>query len=331
MIVDRMLLALFAALATALSGCATQPPVMPQKLFDVHAHLVSEDLVRYPRGKAMVLPPGLKPGASVQVGKEIVTPTLEKLRGWMQAANVEGGAVVQKRFTYGFDNSYILDSANANPGQFAPIVVLDGEDAKTPDVLRGWIKQHGVAGIRLTGMRVENGPEPYPWLDSPQALKSWQVAADTGIAVSLMYILPARAPDALDHILKLADAFPNVRIVLDHMGWPRLEGAPDYGMGGMQRAFAQRKNVYYKFTTINLDLLLEAKLPSAPFLRRAVDILGADHIMWGSDIGNSAGTYAEAVERVLAATALLTDAERRQVLHDTGKRILVRIGGPESK
>ena len=43
--------------------------------------------------------------------------------------------------------------------------------------------------------------------------------------------------------------------------------------------------------------------------------------MWGSDIGTSSGTYAEMVERGLAAATLLDEGERRKVLHDTGRRV----------
>lgn len=46
--------------------------------------------------------------------------------------------------------------------------------------------------------------------------------------------------------------------------------------------------------------------------------------MWGSDIGTSSGTYQDMVQRMLAATALLTDAERDAVLYQTGKRVFAK-------
>jgi predicted TIM-barrel fold metal-dependent hydrolase len=43
--------------------------------------------------------------------------------------------------------------------------------------------------------------------------------------------------------------------------------------------------------------------------------------MWGSDIGTSSGTYKDMVQRAKDSTALLTDEERRKVLHDNGLRV----------
>jgi hypothetical protein len=51
--------------------------------------------------------------------------------------------------------------------------------------------------------------------------------------------------------------------------------------------------------------------------------------MWGSDIGTSSGTYKEMVERAIASTVLLTDEERRKVLHDTGRRIFAGWDGSD--
>ena len=69
------------------------------------------------------------------------------------------------------------------------------------------------------------------------------------------------------------------------------------------------------------DIDLAQPLPPEEVLRRAVDFYGADKVMWGSDIGTSSGTYKEMVQRAKDAAALLAAAERRAVLHDTGRRI----------
>jgi len=67
-------------------------------------------------------------------------------------------------------------------------------------------------------------------------------------------------------------------------------------------------------------------VPAEQVLRRAVDLFGADRIMWGSDIGTSSGTYKEMVQRMLDASVLLNDEEKRAVWHDTGKRVFVKGG-----
>ena len=53
---------------------------------------------------------------------------------------------------------------------------------------------------------------------------------------------------------------------------------------------------------------------------------GADHVMWGSDIGTSSGTYEDMVQRFLDSAVLLSPAELKAVAHDTGKRVFVKGG-----
>jgi len=304
-------------------------------MFDAHIHLVSTDKTRYPQvaqsnpaqggaPRPGTTGPGAPPGASVQAGRARPTPTVEAVLGWMAQQNVAAIAAVQRRGTYGYNNSYILDSTDAHPAQMAPVVVLDATATGTPAQLRGLVAKHGLAGVRLTGGQASDGT--YPWVGSEQAQKVWQVAADTGIAIDLMYTPPGHSDAALNAIVALAEKFPHTRLVLDHIGWPKVLGAPDFGIDTQYAAINNHPNIFYKFTTINLDMLEEGKIPADQFLARAVAVLGANKIMWGSDMGNSPGKYSEMVSRVHAAAGLLSASDRQQVLHDTGAGFFVRGG-----
>ena len=57
-----------------------------------------------------------------------------------------------------------------------------------------------------------------------------------------------------------------------------------------------------------------------------MDLYGANHVMWGSDIGTSSGTYKDMVQRFLISAVLLTPEEQRLVFHDTGKRVFIKGG-----
>lgn len=307
------------------------------RLFDAHAHLITGDRTRYPRpapaagaapggapgaGTGMSAAPGAAAGPNSAGIRE--TPEVDSVIRWMDASGVAGAAAVQHRGTYGYDNSYILDSVDRHPDRFVPVVVLDAQDAKTPAQVREYVKTHGLAGVRLTGMRAADGT--FPWIDSEAAQATWAAANELGLVVDLMSTPPGTQPEVIADYSKLAQKYPNVRLVLDHVAWPAAEGAPDYGIDAGHRELARHRNVYYKFTTINLDMLRDARVSEPDMLRHVVDVYGADHVLWGSDIGNSAGAYGEMVQRIVAATGKLNDAERRQVLHDTGKGVFARGG-----
>jgi predicted TIM-barrel fold metal-dependent hydrolase len=139
--------------------------------------------------------------------------------------------------------------------------------------------------------------------------------------------MPRRGlPSGIEELTRLAHRYPHVRVVLDHAGLPDLQRRPDFGIDGPHRTLAQAPNVYCKVTTLNLDLLREAQVSASEFIQRLVTVYGSERIMWGSDLGNSAGDYRQMVSRILVATAPLHEAERGRILHSTGKGVFVRGG-----
>lgn len=127
-------------------------------------------------------------------------------------------------------------------------------------------------------------------------------------------------------IIALAGKFPAIRLVLDHLLEPEMLEGDHYGLDGRYQKLSGQKNIFLKFTSINLDICREENIPADKLLRRALDLFGADHVMWGSDIGTSSGTYKEMVQRFLDSAVLLTPEEKKAVFHDTGKAVFIKGG-----
>ncbi|WP_026325864.1 amidohydrolase family protein [Sphingomonas sp. Mn802worker] len=295
-------------------------------LYDAHAHLVSADLVRYPRNKpfvegateAAVFGPGTVGRPGGQHGPEPVNekPSAEAMRRWMLEQGVEGIAAVQKGMIYGTDNSYIVDAAEAHPDKMRAIIIVDPQANETPDMVRDYARR-GVIGIRFFGVGVENKAV---WLSSDAALRAWSVADELGLLVDIE--APAAGSDILIPVVeRMADRYPTLRIALDHVFLPNVN-APHFGIDDRYAGFARRPNISVKFTSLNMDVIREKGISPEHVLRRTVDFYGADKVMWGSDIGTSSGTYAEMIDRAFAATRLLTEDEQRAVLHDTGHQLM---------
>lgn len=301
-------------------------------LFDSHAHLVADDQARYPRNPmkraadAPYRPPGVigNPGGHHGTTPIHEVPDALRMLQWMKEENVDGIVAVQKRMIYRYDNSYILDSSDQYADLFSAVVILDAEDDATPPLVRSFIEKNGLAGVRLFGGRKPDGS--MPWLNSEKALATWQVAQDAGLVMDLEVLSQGGGGPSIPAILELARRFPDVRIVLDHLLEPEMEEGEHFGLDERYEKLSGQPTIFFKFTSINLDICREAGIPADKVLRRAVDMFGADHVMWGSDIGTSSGTYKDMVQRMLDACALLTPEERRAVLHDTGKRVFVKGG-----
>src|SRR5690606_782137 len=137
-----------------LSQLATQTMSLRTVLFDTHAHLVADDQAKYPRNYMQRAPnaplrsPGIVgiPGGHHGAVPINEVPDVSRVLGWMKAQNVDGAVAVQKRMIYRYDNSYILDSSDAYPEFFRAVVILDAENAASPELIRHHIEQHSLAG-----------------------------------------------------------------------------------------------------------------------------------------------------------------------------------------
>jgi predicted TIM-barrel fold metal-dependent hydrolase len=300
-----------------------------QRLYDSHAHLVSDDPVRYPRRpmtsirsgeRANARPPGTIgiPGGMHGPNPVNEKPTAEQLHKWMHEENVVQIAAVQKGMIYSTDNSYIVDAADIFPDEMRAVIIVDPHEEKTLPEVRA-LSKRGIVGVRLFPVNVE---DKETWFNSPQTAELVKLTAELGL------ILDFEAPMSNSHKLtyvveRFSDSHPTLRIVLDHIFMPDVN-APNYGITEeVFDGFRKRDNITYKWTSLNMDVIREKGHAPEKVLRRAVDFFGADKIMWGSDIGTSSGTYKEMVQRAHDSTVLLNDEERRKVLHDTGRRVFM--------
>lgn len=304
------------------------------RLYDSHAHLVSDDDARYPHNGFKFLrkkgaPPAIRypfgpgtvgiPGGIHGLDPVNEKPTAEQMHGWMAEENVVNIAAVQKGMIYGTDNSYIVDAADLFPDQMRAIIIIDPMEDKTLPMIRE-LAPRGIVGVRFFPVNVD---DKVAWLRSPQSSAVWDLCNELGLAVDLE-APPYDAMDLAPVVEQFADHYPGLPIVIDHLFMPDIR-EPDYGIDAQFDGFAARGNIYLKWTSLIMDVIREQGVPVENVLRRAVDFFGADKIMWGSDIGTSSGTYKEMVKRAIDSTVLLNDEERAKVLHDTGHGVLMGL------
>lgn len=302
---------------------------MSVKLLDTHAHLISDDWETY-RARPFTpdLPVPERPGFTV---------TAENLLTLMDEHGVEHACLVQRGHVYGYDNSYILDSARRFPGRFHPIVILDTQDPQTADTYRRMVREDGVAGFRMANSR------PWildtAWMSSPTAMSIWRACADLGTPMTLI-VFDNQLSYVLPLIKLIARQFPELPVVLDHGAMPygisqyevalrEKEGEtvtmpppPDYGIDKTIAIFADLPNVYFKITEINMERLVKANVAAAGLIRRMVDVFGPDRLVWGSDVGQSMlWDYATKVSMAREAAGALTAEEAGKFLHDNAAHI----------
>ena len=312
---------------------------MAFRLLDTHAHLVSDDWDAYP-------PRSFGPGLPTPERTRF-TVTAEDLIQMMDANGVAQACLVQRGHIYGYDNSYILDSADRYPDRLFPVVILDVQDKETPAAYRALVRDGRAYGFRMAQSR------PWlldtAWMSSPIAMQVWDACADAGTPMTLIvfnnhlsYVLPL--------IKVLAERYPELPVILDHAGTHYgasqyevalaaetgsaipAPPAPDYGIDSTIRIFEDVPNVHFKITEINMERFDKAGVSAADFVRRMIDTFGEERLVWGSDVGQSRlWNYEQKVAMAWGAAELLSEAEARKFLHDNAGRIYRFDPAPASK
>lgn len=277
------------------------------KLFDSHAHLVSADFDRYP-----VSP------LSGELDRKLDNPvTAEVLLGLMDEQGVERACAVQRAHVYGYNNAYVIDSAKRHADRLVAVCVIDAAAADSAATVARWADE-GAVGMRLSEKTKGQGTG---WLDSDNAQRAWEAVERLGLSMCV-HMYRWNRQEVLRSLLVLAQRFPKVPLVLDHLSNPIEEsGAPDYGVDADLLALKPLANVYLKYSHINLARMAKNGVNSADVLHRVLQDFPAERVMWGSDVAQSAGTYDEMVGAARSATAKLTPEQVQAVLRGTAEAV----------
>ncbi|MBV8083274.1 MAG: amidohydrolase [Chloroflexi bacterium] len=279
-------------------------------IVDTHAHIISDDPARYPHAPLSgSLPDWMGTDREIGAGK---------LLRLMPEAGVNQAVLVQYSSAHGYDNDYVCDTARAHSGTFVAVCTIDPLAPDAPDKLAYWVRDRGAIGIRF---RAPDRQGPLDWVTSEPA---WRTAEQLKIPVCVHFMQNAQA-EGLPLLRRMLERFPDVSVVLDHAGNPPWsEGAPLYGTGPV-RALATFPRLYIKFATINLERLEAAHVPAHTGLALLLDAYGPSRIMWGSDMPNTPGKYADMVSLMQKAMSGLSDADQAQIMGQTALAVYPQL------
>ncbi len=291
-------------------------------LFDTHAHVISDDALRYPPAESKQHLPA--------------TPfTAEQLVEGMDELGVTRACVVQRYHYYLNDNSYVLDSCDAHPDRLIPVVILDAFGSEAPERLRQLAESRPLGGIRFGGPAWDRMDTA--WLNGLPVMRLWEAAAELRLPVAVICFEPHLSWN-LPALGRIAREFPELPILVDHLG--TLQGfgpdgdahrrdpskgpymtPPSLGITRELCELATHDNVAFKFTGINLGCIAADHLDAGEYLRLIANRLGVHKIVFGSDIGQTKGPYARIVDALRDATRLFDDTERAAMLENNAARI----------
>ena len=208
------------------------------------------------------------------------------------AAGVDGGVLVQAVGAHGFDPRVVREAAAAAGDAFVAVAAAGGGGEPEGPV------PAGVAGLRLFSV-----PQPeQSWLDDERGLGLVADCAAAGITPSVCCL-----PGELEALGRLADAFADTEIALDHVGFVDVIADSD-----AVAALAAHDNIVVKLSSVAFD---RASGPPSAVVDELVSAFGSQRIAWGSDHPQvSDRSYGRLAGQARQATAHLRSADADAIL-----------------
>lgn len=223
-----------------------------------------------------------------------------------------GGAVVVQEFIDGIQNDYLANVKSDYPERFFVFGMCDYFKPGFYDTAASLIDS-GFKGIAIPGHRLILSDGRVN-LNSPEMMKMFHLMEDKGVILSLCL-----AENNLQNgeIKEVIEECPRLKIAIGHFGMVTAPGWED------QIKLALNDNVMIESGGITW-LFNKEFYPfngAVRAIREAIDMVGADKLMWGSDYPRTitAITYKMSYDFILK-TNDLTDREKRLFLGENAEK-----------
>lgn len=275
-------------------------------IVDSHCHILAEDTDAYP--------PAPLGGTHSSWSTERPV-TAEGLLERMDATGIAQAVLVQATTAYGYDNSYVLDSAARYTDRFVAVGTFDPLENGAGDRLRAAIDQ-GLSGVRLftTGSTVSGQGL---WFADAATDGFWSAAAQTGVPVCLQLRL---GDDTAPVLVALLERHPDAVILLDHCGYADVRASLT-GAAESLTALAGHPGLHLKLTHRTLEGLDDAGSRASEFLLPVIDAYGSNRIAWGSNCPAAEQPLGELFELAQRVLAPLTEQITADILGNTARRL----------
>lgn len=254
--------------------------------------------------------------------------TAEKLISLMDEQGVEQAVLLQNP-TYGSMNEAVRDAVIKWPQRFIGTIQADPMDTEAATTVRRFAAHPAQRIVKFEMSEGWGWSKKYPGLrlDGPEWAPVWSVIGELGLDVIIDPGPPGNNGYQIETIARLAQKYPQCTFVLEHLAYP----VPDiFRNPALMKRWrqgiepARMDNVFLGFSAV--PVLLEENKPfpqTLELLRQAVDSVGADKIIWGSDAPSVLDVYAyrDLLDCVTGYADFLSDAGKTALLGGTAKRI----------
>jgi L-fuconolactonase len=238
----------------------------------------------------------------------------EQLKPQMDEVGVHQTVLVQTHSSLE-NNDEFLSIADVNDWVGAVVGWVDLIDPEVGRTLEALAAHPKFKGVRH---QWEDEEDP-AWIMRSDVLRGLREVADCG----LRYDLLAKPPN-WPYLAQVAEAVPDLPLVIDHIAKPSIK---THQFDDWAEAMSRASEVPHMMCKVS-GMVTEADWhdwqPSdlKPYVVRAIEIFGADRVMWGSDwpVCVLAGSYAQVFDALKYSIAELDEHVQAKVLGENARR-----------
>ncbi|MFT4161956.1 amidohydrolase family protein [Shinella sp.] len=227
----------------------------------------------------------------------------DDLRPVLRRAGVDRTVVVQAAQTEA-ETDFLLSLAAETDFIAGVVGWLDFEDAAFPAKLEALMRRPKFVGLRP--MLQDHADDGY--VLRPAVLDNIRHLAAAGAAFDILTF-----PRHLPIILRMLDAVPGIRAVVDHLSKPPVASGRLEGWAEDMTRLAAHPGLHCKVSGLVTEADHAGWAPGdlTPYVRHVFDVFGADRLMFGSDwpVCLLAASYAEVLNAARGILDPLLDAD----------------------
>jgi len=297
-------------------------------IIDAHVHVIDHVAGRTRSGPTRSLGYGKISWGPREL--QLLTPSAnptafspETLLAYMDWAGVDKAVLLQGGF-YGDKNSYVASATARWPDRLVGAGYIDPCAADAEKVFRRCVDELGFRILKFE-LSVETGLvglHPQLRLDGESMSWIWDEAKRRDLVVTLDLGAVGSASYQTDALRAILDRHPRLKVVIAHLAQPPIAAIDDSELDlrwEAQLLLARRPNVWLDLSSLPgyAAAIEEYPYPTAQaYVRRAVELVGADKLLWGSDVPGvlPVATYPQLLGFVAQHCDFLADDDRKRIL-----------------
>lgn len=294
------------------------------KIIDAHAHIYERLTGFGPKGEARALGGGMVEWATGK-REQFLRPehgdkgfSAEKLIELMDIGGIERAVILQGS-NYGLQNSYIAESVARFQGRLVGAGSLDPYCAAADEIFANLTENLGFKTIKFEISRNYGFSGYHPDLDVNGALfdRYFSACEEKGLTVTLDTGAWGTSSFDIEGVIGMLSRHKHLTLVIAHSLFP----SGSDGNNGARLEYIKRlagDNVYFDIANLHSSKDTSRR----EYFRAVMDIVGAGHMMWGTDCPGAflKYTYDELVKYV-TESGYFTDGELACLMHDTAEKV----------